>query len=407
MIECIEQEVCRLCGADDFHPVINMGQMPPANGFRDTDSDDERYFPLEVVVCGSCSLVQLKHTVSREFLFSDYPYFSADSGSSPHFESYAEMLRDRYLDDGDLVVDVGSNDGGLLACLDDDVGRLGIDPAENTAEAAEDRGITTVTEFFDGETAESVRETHGSADVLCANNVVAHIDDLHGFLTGVDELLAEDGVVVIEVPYLLDLVTETQLSTIYHEHISYFSIESLTNLLGKRDLVLTDIERLDRHGGSVRVHARRSSAADGESRQVTNLRALERSSRLNHPDTLDRFRARAERKRQTLRDLVIDLADGNRVVGYGASAKGNVLLNYCDLGPEHLEYIVDAMSAKQGTYSPGQNVPVRAPEAFRDSHPDYALVLAWNYADAIRDQETDFVDDGGDFVLPTPMADIR
>lgn len=406
MQRCTEQERCRACGNKRFHDVLDMGQMPPANGFREGPDESEASYPLEVVVCDSCSLVQLRHTVDRTFLFSEYPYFSADSGSSPHFESYATELERRYVNEGDLVVDVGSNDGELLSCLSPEIDRLGVDPAENTAEVAEDRGITTITEFFTESTAQQVRDTYGRADVLCANNVLAHVADLDEFFEGVSTLLAPDGVVMIEVPYLRDLVTETQLSTIYHEHLSYFSLISLTNLADQYDFVATDVERLDRHGGSIRVHLRRETV-DSESSQVVDLRILERASGLTDPEALARFGDRAKEKRATIRRLVNELAENDRVVGYGASAKGNVLLNYCDLNTEQVPYLVDAMPAKQGTYSPGQGIPVRSPEAFHDDDPAYVLVLAWNYWDSILEQEQAFRERGGRFVRPTPMPDVR
>ena len=406
MQHCTVREKCRSCGSERFKDVLDMGEMPPANGFRESPDEPEASYPLEVIVCESCLLVQLRHTVDRAFLFSEYPYFSAASGSSPHFESYADELERRYLDEGDLVVDIGSNDGGLLACLSPEIDRVGVDPAENTAEVAEDRGITTVTEFFTESTAQEIRDTYGEADVLCANNVLAHVADLHEFFEGISLLLAPEGSVVIEVPYLRDLVAETQLSTIYHEHLSYFSLTSLTTLADQYDLVVTDVERLDRHGGSIRIHLRRQTV-DWESSQVENLRVLERASGLTDPDALARFGDCAEEKRTTIQRLFSELTKDERVVGYGASAKGNVLLNYCDLNTDEISYIVDAMPAKQGTYSPGRGIPVRSPDAFRDDDPAYVFVLAWNYWDSILEQERAYRERGGRFVRPTPMPDIR
>lgn len=400
---------CRVCGESELYPVLDMGEVPPANGFVDDAETDEVLFPLEVVSCRSCSHVQLKHTVSREFLFSDYPYFASSSGSIPeHFRAYGEMLERRYLDEGDLAVDIGSNDGGLLAGLSEGVRRLGVEPAENVAAAAEERGVPTETEFFDPETARRLRDEYGPADVICANNVLGHIDDLRGFLEGIDELLAEEGAFVVEVPYLVDLVTEAQFTTIYHEHISYFSIRSFSALVEPYGMAIADVERLDRHGGSIRVHVRRQQSEATVSEYVEDLRALERARGLGETETLDRFAERVRQKKDALRQLLFELTeDGASVVGYGASAKGNVLLNYCDIGPDRIDYIIDEMEAKQGTYSPGMNVPVRSPDAFREDDPDYALLLAWNYWDLIREKESEYLDDGGRFVVPTPLPDVR
>jgi SAM-dependent methyltransferase len=384
-----------------------MGELPAANGFVDAPDGSEPTFPLKLVRCSSCSHVQLQHTVSRKLLFSDYMYFATDSGSiSEHFKSYSEMLEQRYLADGDFVVDVGSNDGGLLASLPEDVDRVGIEPAENVAEVARERGVPTVTEFFDVESALQIREEYAPAAVITANNVLAHIDDLHEVLRAVDVLLAADGVFVVEVPYLVDLLAETQVSTIYHEHLSYFSVASLRTLVDQHGMMITDIERLDRHGGSIRVHVQRTEAAN-RTTYVDDLLNLERVLGVSTPETLSSFAERAQRKRDQIHDLISERATNHSIVGYGASAKGNVLLSYCGLDSDDIQYVVDAMPAKQGTYTPGTNIPVRPPETFREDSPDYAVLLAWNYRDLIYEKESDFRAGGGRFIVPTPNLDIR
>lgn len=387
--------------------MLDMGELPAANGFVADPSEETLTFPLEVVSCTSCSHVQLRYTVSREHLFSEYMYFATDSGSIPdHFFSYGEMLERRYLDHGDLAVDIGSNDGGLLASLSDDVDCLGVEPAKNVAQVAEERGVTTITEFFNPATARAISDEYGPVTVLTANNVVAHIDDLHEFFESVDILLEEDGTLLVEVPYLIDLLSETQISTIYHEHLSYFSIASLSTLVEQYEMTITDIERLDRHGGSIRVHVQRNTVAT-PTLYVADLLSLEEAMGASDPEILDSFETRAQQKRRGFQNLVSNLHDaGHSIVGYGASAKGNVLLNYCDIGSEEIDYIVDSMPAKQGTYAPGTNIPVRSPEAFRSDPPDYALLLAWNYRDLIYEKESDFLDSGGRFIVPTPNLDV-
>jgi D-mycarose 3-C-methyltransferase len=320
------------------------------------------------------------------------------------------MLERRYLSAGDFAVDIGSNDGGLLACLSNDIDILGIEPAENVAAVARRRGVPTETEYFDPETARDVRESSGSAEVICANNVVAHIQDLHEFFEGVEELLTADGVFVMEVPYLLDLLSETQFSTIYHEHLSYFSITSLSTLVESHDMYIAGLERLDRHGGSIRVHIRKRGTEvvnDFENR-VRDLRRLESAHGLSDPAIYEKFADRVRRKRETIRSLISDITEGDAtVVGYGASAKGNIILNYCDIGSYQIDYIVDEMEAKQGKYSPGQSIPVRSPNVFHEDQPEYTVLLAWNYWELIREKESNYLDSGGTFVLPSPYVDIR
>lgn len=405
------QSSCRICGHSDLNSVLDLGEVPPANGFVDDPQDDEKFFPLQVVFCRKCSHVQLQHTVSRSFLFDEYPYFASSSGSiSEHFQSYAAMLEQRHLDSGDFAVDIGSNDGGLLAALSDNIDRLGVEPAENVAAVARERGVPTMTEYFDPKTASDIRESSGPADVICANNVVAHIADLHKFFDGVNELLAPEGVFVMEVPYLLDLVSESQFSTIYHEHLSYFSIASLSTLVEAHDMFIAAVERLDRHGGSIRAHIQKrgTDAPRQFQQQVRDLRRLERAHGLSDPSTLDQFADRVRRKRDAIRSLISDIAETDvTIVGYGASAKGNVILNYCDIGPDQIDYLVDEMEAKQRMYSPGQGIPIRSPEVFRADPPEYALLLAWNYWGLVREKESAFLDQGGTFVLPSPYVDVR
>jgi len=387
---------------------LDLGTIPPANGFVDTPEADEPAYPLEVVVCETCNHVQLHDTVDGESLFREYHYFS--SASSPliaHFGSYASTIESQYLDDDDFVVEIGCNDGILLNQFGPSIRKLGVDPAENVAETARERGLETITEFFGPDVADRIREDYGQANAICANNVVGHIDDLHGLMTGVDTLLSSDGVFVVEVPYLLDLISNHQFDTIYHEHISYFSIRAFRRLVEQFDMQLSDVNRMAVHGGTIRVHIQRESVDRSPSRTVEDLTSLELAMGFDRPETYDEFATGAERTRTRITTLLNRLNDDETtIVGYGAPAKGNILLNYCDIGPDTLDYIVDTTPAKQGTYSPGMNIPVREPAVFRAEPPDYALLLAWNYRDAILDKEVTFRDNGGRFIIPIPYVDI-
>lgn len=405
---CYRRERCRVCRRSELYPFLDLGQHPPANGFVESPDVTEDFFPLEVVVCESCNHVQLQFTVERERLFSEYHYFS--SASDPlfeHFGAYADAVSSRYLGDDDFVVEIGSNDGVLLSQFEDSVSTLGVDPAANVAEAAEERGVETLTAFFTPDVAVDIQAEYGDADAICANNVVGHIDDLHGLMEGIDTLLADDGVFVVEVPYLIDLLNNHQFDTIYHEHISYFSVRALSSLVEQFGMELVDVDRVDIHGGTIRAHIQRESADRTPRQIVEDLRTLELAIGLDRLDTYDDFADRVERTRSRINALFDRLnSDDVSIVGYAAPAKGNVLLNYCDIGPETLDYLTDTTPAKQGTYSPGMNIPVRAPDAFHENPPDYAFLLAWNYKDAILQKEANYREAGGQFVIPIPYVDI-
>jgi len=403
-----ERSECRVCGTDSLYPFLDLGAMPPSNGFLSSPDDDEQFFPLEVVVCDSCDHVQLQHTVDREYLFSEYHYFS--SASEPlleHFGAYADAVESRYLDDDDFVVEIGSNDGVLLSQFGEAISTLGVDPAENVAEAAREKGVETVTELFSPEVAGRIRADYGEAAAVCANNVVGHIDDLHGLMRGLDTLLEPEGVFVMEVPYFVDLLSNHQFDTIYHEHLSYFSVRSLSRLVEQFDMQVVDVDRMDVHGGTIRAHVQRQSAERSPARIVRDLESLELAMGLDGRDAYDEFAERVEQTRTRI-DTLLDRLAGEDVsiVGYGAPAKGNVLLNYCDVGPETVDYLLDTTPKKQGTYSPGMHIPVRSPGAFHDDPPEYAFLLAWNYRSAILEKESDYREEGGSFVVPIPYVDV-
>ncbi|QCC52699.1 class I SAM-dependent methyltransferase [Halapricum salinum] len=405
---CREIEHCRVCESDALYSFLDLGDQPPANAFVDDPDEDEPAYPLEVVVCEACDHVQLAHTVDSGILFTDYPYFS--SASRPlfdHFGAYADAVEQRYLEADDFVVEIGCNDGVLLSQFDESIRRLGVDPADNVTEAARERGVETVTSLFSPDLAASIREDYGEASAICANNVVGHIDDLHALMTGIDTLLAPDGVFVVEVPYLVDLLSNNQFDTIYHEHLSYFSIRAFQTLVEQVDMQVLDINRMSVHGGTIRVHIQRESADRAPKRVVDDYRRLELALSLDDRRAYDEFAHQVERTRERITSLLDSLReDGSAIVGYAAPAKGNTLLNYCDIGPETLDYLIDTTPAKQGTYSPGMNIPVKEPDVFHEDAPEYAFLLAWNYKDAILGNEADYREGGGQFVVPIPYVNI-
>lgn len=407
MDEAFERRTeCRVCLARELVEFLDLGEIPPANGFIDTPDVDESSFPLVVSVCENCKHVQLAYTVDRELLFSEYHYFSSRSAPiEDHFERYAEDVEQTYLDDtDDLVVEIGSNDGVLLQFFEG-YDRLGIEPAENVAAVAQDRGIPTKTDFFSESVAEETYAEHGAADVIMANNVVGHIDDLQSLMRGVDTLLSDDGTFVIEVPYFVELYNGNEFDTVYHEHISYFSMQSFVALAERHDMVIGDVQRVPVHGGSVRIHMQRSSTAQ-RAQLVDDLLSLERAMGLDQVETYHSFAAEIEEYRTQIRSLLHELADDDAtVVGYGAPAKGNILLNYCDIGTDVIDFIIDTTPAKQGTYTPGTNIPVRPPDALDEADVDYVFLLAWNYRDAILKKEAD-LRETTPFVIPIPHLDI-
>lgn len=397
---------CRVCLSNELADFLELGHIPPANGFLESKNEEEHRFPLTVSVCQNCHHVQLRNTVDRELLFSEYHYFSSRSEPiQQHFAEYARSVRQQYLNEDDFVVEIGSNDGVLLQNFDS-YERLGVEPAANVAKKAKERGIPTKVEFFSEDVAHEIRDIRGKAKVIMANNVVGHIDDLQSLMRGVDTLLTDDGTFIVEVPYFVELFNDNEFDTIYHEHISYFSMHSFQALANRHDMVIADVERVPVHGGSVRVHIQKSTEPSQSTEFVDDLLGLEQAKGLDDLETYRRFAEEVEAFRGQIQSLLTDIADrGGTIVGYGAPAKGNILLNYCDIGPDVIDFIIDTTPMKQGTYTPGTNIPVHPPEKFDEEAPEYTLLLAWNYRDEILEKEVEYRD-GGKFVIPIPHLDV-
>jgi SAM-dependent methyltransferase len=397
---------CRTCGSQELESFLNLGSLPLSDGFlfdRDLDREDARY-PLEVAFCSQCTLVQILDTVDPEELFdADYPYFSSFTKTLLDHSraNVEELIAARGLSSSSQVVELASNDGYLLQYyVQQGIPVLGIDPAPGPVKAAEERGVKSLHAFFSSELAEKLRDEGLQADVIHANNVLAHVANIHGFVKGIATLLKPQGVAVLEVPYVRDLIEHCEFDTIYHEHLCYFSATALTHLFERNGLHLQDVRRIPIHGGSLRLyvgHTPQRSAA------LRALLAEEASTGLGLAAHYRDFSRRVEHIRTTLRAQLEALrAQGVRIAAYGAAAKGTILLNYVGLDREWIDYVVDRNVHKQGRWVPGVRVPIRAPEALMQDRPGAVLLLAWNFAPEILEQQRAYLEAGGCFIIPIP-----
>ncbi len=403
---------CRACGAEGLELVLSLGDQPLANALVHADRRErpESRYPLDLVVCPECSTAQITVSVPPDQLFKEYLYFSSYSQT---FVEHSRVLAQRIVDErslggGSLVVEVASNDGYLLrSYLDAGVPVLGIEPAENVAQVARERGVETISEFFGMAVAEKLRSSDVEADVLHANNVMAHVPAIDDFIGGMAHLLAPEGVLVVETPYVRELVEKLEFDTIYHEHLFYYSITSVVRLFARHGLTIVDVERVAIHGGTLRVWAMRSDSGATPSARARALLAEEAESGLPSVDYYRDFSGRVEELLRTLSELLLGLRDeGATVAAYGAAAKGAVMLNA--LGPAGFvpEWVADRNPAKQGLYMPGTHQPVSAPERILAEMPDYLLVNTWNFLDEIVRQESEYQARGGRFVVPVPQPRV-
>jgi SAM-dependent methyltransferase len=398
---------CRSCHTPLGAPVLDLGSSPIANAFRHPDDPKpEQRYPLRLFVCPGCFLVQLEDVAARETHFhADYAYRSAASSSwRAHVEAFAaRMTGELALADGRTVVEVGSNDGalaGAFAALG--VRTIGVDPAANAAETASDRGVETVVGFFGAALAATLRARGISADLMCANNVLAHVPDLDDFVSGFAALLAPHGLATFEFPLVSALLTQVWYDTIYHEHFSYLSLLALEPLFARHGLQVVDAERLATHGGSVRLHVRRAGVGARNAR-VDHLAAEEARLGLSDLALYRAFAAKVADHRMALRAFLADLkAQGLSIAGYGAPAKAATLLNYCGIGVETLDYVVDRAETKQGRLVPGIGVPIAPPERLWERTPDVVLILAWNLAGEIVNDLASLAGRGVRFAVPMP-----
>jgi SAM-dependent methyltransferase len=407
----VSETACRGCGRSGLEIVLDLGQMPLANAILEPDdlARPERRYPLALACCPECWLVQITETVAPELLFREYAYFSSISDEFvEHARAIAErQISGRGLGPGSLVVELASNDGYLLRhYARAGVPVLGIDPARNVAEVAAANGVPTLAEFFTRDLADELASSGRTADVVHANNVIAHVPDLNGFVAGIARILKPAGVAVIETPYLRDLVERLEFDTIYHEHVFYHSLTGLSGVFERNGLVVVDVERIPVHGGSLRVYATRSGAErPGEA--VRSLLAEEEAAGLCSPAYYATFASRVEALGRELRTMLAGLvARGHTVAAYGAAAKGAVLLNAFDIGPELVSFVVDRSPHKQGHLMPGVHIPILATDQLLARKPQECLLLAWNFAGEILAQQAEYRRLGGRFIIPVPKPTL-
>jgi SAM-dependent methyltransferase len=403
-----------MCRSGALTRFLDLGDQPPADQFlfERQLSQPEPAYPLRVVVCADCGLSQLDYVVPPEILYcNDYPYESSTTAAGRrHWDEFAETVhRMRGLGGSDLVVDVGSNVGVLLQMFAKrGVRVLGVDPAANIAAIANGHGVPTVVDFFSAAAAQRIRDAHGRASVITGTNVIAHIDDLHDLMRGVELLLTDTGVFILEAPYMIDLVQSLEYDTIYHEHLSYFSLKPLMRFFAQFGMEIFEVQRRDIHGGSFRVFVRRAGSSDQRvSGVIAELLAAEEREGIGNLERLQRFSRDVVQNRKDLLGLLANLKrSGKRIAGVSAPAKGMTLLNYCGIDRDMLDFVTEKSALKIGRYTPGKHIPVVADSALVDDPPDYALLLAWNFASEIMNNLREYSNKGGKFIIPIPRPMI-
>ena len=401
--------LCYICKQDKLATFLNLGAQPPSDAFLRVEDlvKPEINFPLEVMVCKNCFLVQLGYAVDPELLFRDYVYTSGTNNSlRVNFKNLVDYLVGRFsLTSADLAVDIGSNDGTLLEnYLPHGVKVLGIDPS-SVASIAIKKGLPTMVDFFNEEVAIQALEKYGSAKIITATNVFAHVDALDSLMNGIVRLLADDGVFISESHYLLDLVTKMQYDAVYHEHLRYYSLKPLKLLFENFGMEIIDAEKITTHGGSIRVYAAKKGSHPVAPAVQERIKEEEEAG-LYKLETFIDYGKKVQDTKLTLLQMIVELKrDGKRVVGIGAPAKGNTLLNYCRLDPDLIDYLVEKSALKIGLFAPGTHIPVVAEEKLFSEQPEYGLLLSWNIADELipKIRNAGFK---GKFIVPNPVPRI-
>jgi len=410
----MNKRACRFCSHPLTQSVVDLGMLPLSNSYIKDDQLKciEPFYPLQAFVCDSCFLVQLEGIESPEHIFKDYAYFSSYSDTwLQHARVYADYIVARLglLHSDKTVIEIASNDGYLLQYFKaKGVHVIGIEPAANVAEAAMKKGIPTEVRFFGRDLAGELVRQGKRADLIVGNNVLAHVPDLNDFVAGMKTLLKPDGVITMEFPHLMHLIAESQFDTIYHEHIFYFSFITVEKVFARHGFTLFDVEELPTHGGSLRIYARHIEDSDKEATpNVSGLREKESRFGLDGLGTYPVFAEKVKETKQNLLEFLIRAKqEGRVIVGYGAPAKGNTLLNYCGISTDFIDYTVDRNPHKQGLYLPGSHIPIRHPDRIKETKPDYLLILPWNIKDEIMAQ-MDFIRKwGGKFIVPIPKVEV-
>jgi 2-polyprenyl-3-methyl-5-hydroxy-6-metoxy-1,4-benzoquinol methylase len=404
---------CRFCNAKLNKVFVSLGLSPLSNSYLTKQQLNKRepFYQLDLYVCESCFLVQLEEFESPEHIFSDYAYFSSYSDTwLKHAQEYVDKMIEFFgINRSSYVVEIASNDGYLLQYFQQKgVPVLGVEPARNVAQVAQKKGIPTETSFFGVMLANRLASEGKSADLLLGNNVLAHVPDLNDFVQGLKILLKPGGIITMEFPHLMKLIEDILFDTIYHEHFSYFSFLTVEQVFAFHGLVIFDVERIATHGGSLRIYAKHKEDLSKQiSKNVLELRAQEKAGGYNTLKPYMNFNERVVEKKMEILDFLIDAKKTRRtVVGYGAPAKGNTLLNYCGIKPDFISYTVDRSPYKQGKYLPGSRIPIEAPEKIRITKPDFVFILPWNIKDEVMEQMSFIREWGGKFVIPIPKLEV-
>ena len=404
---------CRFCKNRLKYLFIDLGETPLANSYvkKNNLKKNEHKSPLRVYVCEKCFLVQLKDFESPKSLFQNYSYFSSYSDSwLQHAKKYVEMMITLFsIDKTKLVIEIASNDGYLLQFFKKyKIPVLGIEPAKNIAVIAEKKGIDTISKFFGEKLANELFNENKSADLIIGNNVLAHVPDLNDFIKGLKILLKKDGIITLEFPHLLQLIKMNQFDTIYHEHYSYFSLTSLVRIFSSHDFDIFDVQELSTHGGSLRIFVQHSNNLERKiSTNIIKLLDKEKKFGLENIETYKNFKINVEKIKSELKQFVKKSIEKNqKIVCYGAAAKGNTLLNYCKIQKNQIDYVVDKNPYKQGLFLPGTHIPIESPEKIFETKPDYILILPWNIKEEIMLQMEKIKSWGGKFVVPIPELKI-
>lgn len=401
---------CRHCQSEELGPFLDLGTAPPSNSYLSTDDLDrpEYWYPLRIKVCANCFLVQTEDFASRETFFSEsYAYFSSFSTSwLKHAENYVDRMTARFrLDSNSLVVEIAANDGYLLQYVKaKGVKCLGVEPTKSTAAAARAKGLDIVEDFFGASLADKLVSSHGQADLMAANNVLAHVPDINDFVRGFARLLKSEGVATFEFPHILNMINEGQFDTAYHEHYSYLSLLAVQRIFNTNGLTVFDVETTPWHGGSLRVFAcRTDTGTHAVQPSVGKTIGLEKAAGLARLETYSAFQEKARRIRDDFVSYLIDMRRQNvKVAAYGAAAKGNTLLNFAGIKPDLLAFVVDKNPAKQGQFMPGSRVPIVAEEYLLAEKPERVVILPWNLQTEIKQQLSYIKDWGGKFVTAIP-----